>query len=105
MLFTPLLGLAAYASAAPAGTTVPTSSLASTSTSSSSVAPSATSDAPLPSPTVAYASDDPNDSLLNQYQSGTPEPERGAAGAKILGPQNLNMCSCRNRRVSAAESR
>ncbi|KAG8684273.1 hypothetical protein FRC11_012379 [Ceratobasidium sp. 423] len=93
MLFTPLLALAAYASAAPAGTAT-ASSLAPTS-SSSSVTPSSTStstsDAALPSPTVAYASDDPNGSLLNQYQGGTPEPERGAAGANILGPQNIPL--------------
>ncbi|KAG8761899.1 hypothetical protein FRC11_012459 [Ceratobasidium sp. 423] len=83
MLFTPLLALAAYASAALAGTTssLTTPSVVPTSTS--------TSDATLPSPTVAYASDDPNDSLLNQYQSGTPEPNRGSAGANILGPQNI----------------
>ncbi|KAG8729170.1 hypothetical protein FRC11_009362 [Ceratobasidium sp. 423] len=87
MLFTPLLALAAYASAAPAGTTSPlatrTPSVVPTSTS--------TSDAALPSPTVAYASDDPNASLLNQYQSGTPEPERGSAGANVLGPQIIPL--------------
>ncbi|CAE6479373.1 unnamed protein product [Rhizoctonia solani] len=92
MIFTPLLALAAYASAAPAGTTISNSSIRSTSV-SSSITPSSTSspDAALPSPTVAYASDDPNGSLLNQYQSGTPEPERGSTGANILGPQNIPL--------------
>ncbi|CUA75369.1 hypothetical protein RSOLAG22IIIB_11691 [Rhizoctonia solani] len=88
MLFTPLLALATYASAAPAGL----SASASTST-PPSLTPSSTStsDASLPSPTVASASDDPNGSLLNQYQNGTPESERGTAGASILGPQNISL--------------
>ncbi|KAH7344215.1 oxalate decarboxylase [Rhizoctonia solani] len=94
MLFTPLIALAAYASAAPAGTAAPSSTFAPTSA-SSSVTPSSTStptsDAAQPSPTVAYASDDPNGSLLNQYQSGAPEPERGSTGANILGPQNIPL--------------
>ncbi|KDN37488.1 hypothetical protein RSAG8_10150, partial [Rhizoctonia solani AG-8 WAC10335] len=50
-----------------------------------------TSDATLPSPTVAYASDDPNDLYLDQYHSGTPELIIGAAGANILGPQNIPL--------------
>ncbi|CAE6525584.1 unnamed protein product [Rhizoctonia solani] len=96
MIFTPLLALAAYASAAPAGTAAPRSSAASTSVLSSTTPSSisistSTSDATLPSPTVAYASDDANGSLLNQYQSGTPEPERGSTGANILGPQNIPL--------------
>ncbi|KAF8752776.1 Oxalate Decarboxylase [Rhizoctonia solani] len=57
MLFTPLLALATYAAAAPAGTSA----------------------AAVPSPTVPYASDDPNYSYLDRYQSGTPEPIIGAA--------------------------
>ncbi|KAG8702506.1 hypothetical protein FRC11_011434 [Ceratobasidium sp. 423] len=80
--------LATYASAAPAGMS---SSLHPTILSSSSISPTSTSDAVLPSPTVAHASDDPNGSLLNQHQNGTPEPERGAAGANILGPQNIPL--------------
>ncbi|CAE6474591.1 unnamed protein product [Rhizoctonia solani] len=77
------------------GTITPASSLAPTLSSSSSPAPisvsTSTSNAAIPSPTVAYASDDPNNSLLNQYQSGTPEPIRGSTGASILGPQNVPL--------------
>lgn len=90
MLFTPLLALAVCASAAPAGTNSASTSLASTS-SPATATPSSTTDSAIPSPTVAYASDDPNGSLLNQYQSGTPEPERGTTGASILGPQNIPL--------------
>ncbi|KAJ1303774.1 hypothetical protein OPQ81_008197 [Rhizoctonia solani] len=86
MIFTPLLALATYAAAAPAGTT---SNLALSTTSSAST--TGTSDASLPSPTVAYASDDPNYSYLDQYQSGTPEPIIGVAGGNILGPQNIPL--------------
>ncbi|CEL58957.1 hypothetical protein RSOLAG1IB_12231 [Rhizoctonia solani AG-1 IB] len=78
MLFNLLLALAAYASATPEGTTLnlPASSLTATSTANPSVtptsAPTPTSDPALPSPIVAYASDDPSDSLLIQYLNGTP---------------------------------
>ncbi|KAF8699489.1 Oxalate Decarboxylase, partial [Rhizoctonia solani] len=95
MLFTPLLALATYAAAAPAGTSS-SLSLASTSTSTPASATAATaatgtSAAAVPSPTVPYASDDPNYSYLDRYQSGTPEPIIGAAGADILGPQNIPL--------------
>ncbi|GAB1522193.1 hypothetical protein RhiTH_005305 [Rhizoctonia solani] len=92
MLFTPLLALATYAAAAPAGTSS-SLSLASTSTSTpaSATAATGTSAAAVPSPTVPYASDDPNYSYLDRYQSGTPEPIIGAAGADILGPQNIPL--------------
>ncbi|CAE6432149.1 unnamed protein product [Rhizoctonia solani] len=78
---------------APAG---PNSSLPPDSTSnpapaSPTTATTNTSDATLPSPTVAYASDDPNDLYLDQYHSGTPELIIGAAGANILGPQNIPL--------------
>ncbi|CUA77369.1 Oxalate decarboxylase OxdC [Bacillus subtilis subsp, subtilis str. 168] [Rhizoctonia solani] len=88
MLFTPLLALATYASVGPAGLS------ASTSTSTPpSITPSSTSTsgASPPSSTVAYASDDPNGSLLNLYRNGAPEPERGTAGVSILGPQNIPL--------------
>ncbi|KAF8602748.1 putative oxalate decarboxylase/oxidase [Ceratobasidium sp. AG-I] len=68
---TPLIALAAYASAAPTG--------------------SSTASAPASTPTVAYASDDPNNSFLNEYANSTPEPIRGSTGASILGPQNVAL--------------
>ncbi|KDN44215.1 hypothetical protein RSAG8_05688, partial [Rhizoctonia solani AG-8 WAC10335] len=86
MLFTPLLALATYDSAAQAGATASTSTSVASSVTPS---PASISDAPLPSPTVACASDGPNDSLQDQYQSGTPESERGTAGASILGSQKF----------------
>ncbi|KAF8752770.1 Oxalate Decarboxylase [Rhizoctonia solani] len=92
MLFTPLLALATYAAAAPAGTSSSLSpASASTSTPASATAATGTSAAAVPSPTVPYASDDPNYSYLDRYQSGTPEPIIGAAGANILGPQNIPL--------------
>ncbi|GAB1521075.1 hypothetical protein RhiTH_004166 [Rhizoctonia solani] len=57
--------------------------------SSASTVPSPTSDSSLPVPTVPYASDDLNESYLNKFQNELPEPIRGAAGAKLLGPQNV----------------
>ncbi|KAI6168410.1 putative oxalate decarboxylase/oxidase [Pisolithus thermaeus] len=50
---------------------------------------STTSAAPAPSPTVPYASDDPNYPLWNLDSDITPEPIRGGLGATILGPQNV----------------
>ncbi|KAF8674558.1 Oxalate Decarboxylase [Rhizoctonia solani] len=92
MLFTPLLALATYAAAAPAGTSSSLSlTSTSTSTPASATAATGTSAAAVPSPTVPYASDDPNYSYLDRYQSGTPEPIMGAAGADILGPQNIPL--------------
>lgn len=52
---------------------------------------SETSSAPAPSPTVPYASDDPNYPLWNLDSDITPEPIRGGSGATILGPQNVPM--------------
>jgi hypothetical protein len=73
MIFTipPLIALAAYASAAPTGST--------------------TASAAAPTQTVAYASDDPNNSFWSKYASETPEPIRGPTGASILGPQNVAL--------------
>ena len=42
-----------------------------------------------PSPTVPYASDDPNYWLWNETTTEVPQPERGKFGANILGPQNV----------------
>ena len=67
----PLIALAAYASAAPTGST--------------------TASAAASSPTVAYASDDPNNSFLSEYANSTPQPIRGSTGASILGPQNVAL--------------
>ncbi|KAI5996246.1 putative oxalate decarboxylase/oxidase [Pisolithus albus] len=50
---------------------------------------SETSSAPAPSPTVPYASNDPNYPRWNPRSNDTvPEPSRGGLGATILGPQN-----------------
>ena len=67
----PLIALAAYISAAPTGST--------------------TASAAASTPTVAYASDDPNNSFLSEYANSTPEPIRGSTGASILGPQNVAL--------------
>ncbi|CAE6464402.1 unnamed protein product [Rhizoctonia solani] len=92
MWFVSLLALVTYASAAPAGIASTSASIASSALTSASSPPSSTATtAAVPSPTVAYASDDPNDSFWNQYQSGTPEPIIGSAGANILGPQNIPL--------------
>ncbi|CCO33481.1 hypothetical protein BN14_07559 [Rhizoctonia solani AG-1 IB] len=93
MWFISLLALATYASAAPAGSASTSVAVPKpTATAESSHASSSTaSTAAIPSPTVAYASDDPNGSYWSQYQSGTPEPIIGSAGANILGPQNIPL--------------
>ena len=48
-----------------------------------------TPDAVQPSPTVPYASDDPNYPLWNEHTTAIPQPERGQLGGTILGPQNI----------------
>lgn len=53
------------------------------------VATFTTSDPSLPSPTVAYASDDPNYWLWTDTTKTDPQPERGKLGASIMGPQNI----------------
>ncbi|KAF8602766.1 oxalate decarboxylase [Ceratobasidium sp. AG-I] len=67
----PLIALVAYVSAAPTGST--------------------TASAATSTPTVAYASGDPNNSFLNEYANSTPQPIRGSTGASILGPQNIAL--------------
>lgn len=69
---------------------IPVRDLSSSSSSStSSAATSTDSSPPIPSPTVPYASDDPNYWLWNETTTIDPEPERGTLGASILGPQNV----------------
>lgn len=63
-------------------------SLSSSST-SEVVATSVSGDPPLPSPTVAYASDDPNYWLWTETTRTDPQAERGKLGASIMGPQNV----------------
>ncbi|KAF8442158.1 RmlC-like cupin domain-containing protein [Boletus edulis BED1] len=55
----------------------------------SSLTASSTSAAASASPTVPYASDDPNAVLWTQDSNILPEPERGNLGGSILGPQNI----------------
>ena len=54
-----------------------------------SVSTSTNSGPAIPSPTVPYASDDPNYWLWNETTTEDPEPIRGKLGASILGPQNI----------------
>lgn len=54
-------------------------------------ASSQVSSAPPASPTVPYASDDPNTPLWGPESSIIPEPIRGSLGASILGPQNIPL--------------
>ncbi|KAI0635841.1 oxalate decarboxylase [Trametes polyzona] len=44
-----------------------------------------------PSPTVPYASDDPNAELWNAHSDIVPEGRRGTYGANVLGPQNVPL--------------
>lgn len=54
--------------------------------------PSASSSAPAATPTVPYASDDPNYWLWTaESMDVNPEPIREGLGASILGPQNIPM--------------
>ncbi|KAJ8595812.1 putative oxalate decarboxylase/oxidase [Rhizopogon salebrosus TDB-379] len=52
-------------------------------------ASSVASSAPAASPTVPYASDDPNLPLWNPFEDITPEPIRGSLGTTVIGPQNV----------------
>ncbi|KAH0835870.1 hypothetical protein J3R83DRAFT_9746 [Lanmaoa asiatica] len=54
--------------------------------------PSASSSAPTATPTVPYASDDPNSWLWTaDSMDVNPQPVRGGLGGDILGPQNTPM--------------
>ncbi|KAF8589808.1 oxalate decarboxylase [Ramaria rubella] len=59
--------------------------------SSVSVSSTESSSAPASSFTAGLTSDDPNDSLLDQFQSETPEAIRGSLGATVIGPQNVAL--------------
>ena len=50
-----------------------------------------TAGAPSPSPTVPYASTDPNAELWGPDSDIIPEAQRGPYGATILGPQNVPL--------------
>ncbi|KAG9316071.1 RmlC-like cupin domain-containing protein [Chiua virens] len=64
--------------------------ISATASSSSSSTASSTSAAASASPTVPYASDDPNYILWTpENDTITPEPVRGSLGVDILGPQNI----------------
>ncbi|GJJ14952.1 hypothetical protein Clacol_009222 [Clathrus columnatus] len=51
--------------------------------------PSSVSSAPTQSFTAGLTSDDPNDSLFDQFQNEIPEAIRGTLGATVIGPQNV----------------
>jgi len=54
--------------------------------------PSAPSAAPAATPTVPYASDDPNYGLWTANSiDANPQPVRGGLGADLLGPQNIPL--------------
>ncbi|KAG9092682.1 hypothetical protein FS749_015527 [Ceratobasidium sp. UAMH 11750] len=88
-----LLALAPYVSAAPAASSLSSLTTSSTAHATGSPAVSGTNtvSAVSPSPTVPYASDDPNDSFWSEFQESVPVPERGTTGASILGPQNIPL--------------
>jgi len=54
-------------------------------------APSPASAAAQSTSTIRYASDDPNSPLWGPDSNIVPEPIRGSAGGKVLGPQNVPM--------------
>ncbi|KAM5542854.1 hypothetical protein V8D89_003238 [Ganoderma adspersum] len=61
----------------------------SSSSTSEGIATSTSDDPSLPSPTVAYASNDPNYWLWTETTRTDPQAERGKLGASIMGPQNI----------------
>ena len=95
--------LASYATAAPAPalSSVPIASSSSstaaaddssTAVSSSTVVGSESASAASATPTVPYASDDPNYWLWNSTETTSdPQPQRGTLGGNIMGPQNVEM--------------
>lgn len=54
-------------------------------------APSSTAPASSSTSTIHYASNDPNYPLWGPDDDIIPEPTRGSAGGKVLGPQNVPM--------------
>lgn len=75
--------------AAPAAVSSLSSSATVSSASSIAVTGTSSSSAESASPTLAYASDDPNDVEWDpETAQGAPQPIRGALGGTILGPQN-----------------
>ncbi|KAL4248701.1 RmlC-like cupin domain superfamily protein [Abortiporus biennis] len=64
-----------------------------TSSSNPALTPTGTSTDPAPasSPTVPYASDDPNGIAWNVTTDTDPQPIRGSLGGTILGPQNIPL--------------
>ncbi|KAG8216718.1 putative oxalate decarboxylase/oxidase [Butyriboletus roseoflavus] len=68
------------------------SSLAAIASAAAQSSPSASSSAPVATPTVPYASDNPNSWLWTaESKDVNPQPVREGLGADILGPQNLPM--------------
>ncbi|EMD31297.1 hypothetical protein CERSUDRAFT_89158 [Gelatoporia subvermispora B] len=84
--------LSGFASAAPASSGSLSISSASSSVASLSSGTSSSSAADA-TPTVPYASDNPNDRLWNITETNLTAvvPERGSIGASILGPQNVPL--------------
>ena len=79
------------------GSTVLSAPVSDASSGSSSASPTldathTSSSAAMPSPTVPYASDDPNYWLWNSTETTSdPQPQRGTLGGNIMGPQNVEM--------------
>lgn len=58
---------------------------------SSALSPSSVASAPESSPTVPYASNDPNEVLWGPDTPDIPQAIRGSLGASVLGPQDIGM--------------
>lgn len=94
MIHSPFIFAAVFFALCPSVLTFPAGSGGSVSSSpaaKSSGSPTQTSSAAQPSFTTGTTSDDPNDSLWDEFQSETPEAIRGTLGATVIGPQNVAL--------------
>ena len=80
-----------FASSVPVGDGYLATSVVELSSSSMTSSSTAAATAASASPTVPYASDDPNYWLWNDTTTEDPQPIRGSRGASILGPQNIPL--------------
>ncbi|QRV88483.1 oxalate decarboxylase [Ceratobasidium sp. AG-Ba] len=90
-MITPIFAALAFSSCVLGAPAASHSSSAATRTTSTTGSATSTTSSSFPTQTVAYASDDPNESFFDKFQSERPEPIRGSTGANILGPQNVEL--------------
>ncbi|QRV73697.1 oxalate decarboxylase [Ceratobasidium sp. AG-Ba] len=90
-MLTPVFAAIAFSACVLGAPAASHSSSTATRTTTKTHSATSTTGSSFPTQTVAYASDDPNESFFDKFQSERPEPIRGSTGANILGPQNVEL--------------